>query len=800
MKRINFLTTGFALLPLAVFSAKNIQGKPNIIYILADDMGYSDMSWQNSSIKTPNLDRLKAEGMFLDRNYVQPQSSPSRVALLTGNYPYRYGLHEHIVLSSSYTGIPGEVKTIAEKMKEGGYETAIIGKWHVGGHKQSFLPHNQGFDHSFVCINGAISYWNYTHAGVNDLIRNGEKVYPPSSLDSETSGNTYSTYMWANEAIDVIVNRNKKQPLFLYLSFTAPHHPLNAPQENLNRYPEEKIESYWSRADKNKGRTALSRKYYMAMVDAMDMAIGDILKTLEKEGMTENTLIVFCSDNGGIIEADNRPLRSMKGDTFEGGIRVPGIIYWPGSVKSGSKSSELIHICDWYPTFAELAGMSCDKENIDGISAVNIILGRKGKRDVVPIISAGRHALVNQRFALVGSSENYQRALINGLSEFQLYDLEQDVSQKKPTVKFPDIKKKMQKQFMKYFSGVNRGYFNWDIKYSRYRNEEKKTGDHNYDFVINDLPQTDVRRSGSNTSITIFPVCDELMYTLQASVDGMKWKDVDKLICRKNAEKYTFPIIPNYNNFKEYRVLTNNHFGLPTRDAFLLDKVYQTGSVYKEANFAFMKEFLPPVDGFLRIADVSESQHIQIKAESLSYCSFPQEGGSLELKSRSTVNPTYLTRYFIEPLSKGKIFASMLIEFKALEAESVGEINWLVQNGWNGPTEKQISVTFQNDGIYCRQADVPESQKSEKWLAKYDNKVVNIVFEFDLGATGQDELKIYINPVDYEKMKPNAILHGEFTFDRLQFALLGRVGGTLAIDEICIARDLNDLKYYYSRN
>lgn len=800
MKGINFLTTGFVLIPLTVFSAQNIQKKPNIIYILADDMGYSDMSWQNSSIKTPNLDRLKAEGMFLDRNYVQPQSSPSRVSLLTGNYPYRYGLHEHIVLSSSYTGIPGEVKTIAEKMKEGGYETAIIGKWHVGGRNQSYLPHNQGFDHSFVCINGGISYWNYTHSGVNDLIRNGEKVYPPSSLDSEASGNLYSTYMWANEAIDVIANRNKKQPLFLYLAFTAPHHPLNAPKELLNRYPEEKIDSYWSGSDTEKARTALSRRYYMAMVDAMDKAIGDVLMTLEKEGMTENTLIVFCSDNGGIIEADNRPLRSIKGDSFEGGIRVPGIVYWPGTVKPGSQSSELIHICDWYPTFAELAGMSCDKENIDGISAVNIILGGKGKRDVVPIISAGRHALVNQRFALVGSSENYQRSLINGLSEFQLYDLEEDVSQKKPTVKYPDIKKKMQEQFMKYFSGVNRGYFNWDIKYSKYRNEEKKTGDHNNDFVINDLPQTDVRRSGSNTSITLSPVCDELMYTLQGSADGMKWEDVDKYICREDAEKYTFPIIPNSNNLKEYRVLTKRHFGLPMRDAFSLDKAYQKGLVYKETNFASMKEFLPRVDGFLRIADVSESQNIQIKGESLSFGSFPLEGGCLELKSKSAVNPTFITRYFVEPLSQGKIFASMLIKFEALEAESVGEINWLVQNGWNGPTEKQISVAFQNDGIYCRQADSPLSQKSEKWLAKYDNKVLNIVFEFDLGATGRDELKIYINPVNFEKMKPDAVMYGEFTFDRLQFALSGRTGGTLAIDEICIGREINDLKCYYSHN
>ncbi len=234
------------LIVILISVGLHAQEKPNIIFILADDMGYSDMSWQGSSIQTPNLDKLAERGMFLERNYVQPQCSPSRVALLTGNYPYRYGLHEHVVLSQSYTGIPGEAKTIAEKMKEGGYKTSIIGKWHVGGSKQSQLPHNQGFDHSFVCLNGAISYWNYTFAGASDLIRNGEKVYAPSNLDSEESGNTYSTYMWANEAVEVIKGHDKSQSLFMYLAFNAPHHPLDAPQKILDKYSEGDIEEYWS--------------------------------------------------------------------------------------------------------------------------------------------------------------------------------------------------------------------------------------------------------------------------------------------------------------------------------------------------------------------------------------------------------------------------------------------------------------------------------------------------------------------------------------------------------------------------
>jgi len=159
--------------------------------------------------------------MFLARNYMQPQCTPSRVALLTGNYPYRFGLHEHIVLDRSLNGVPGEVKTIAEKMKEGGYRTAVIGKWHVGGHLESYMPHNQGFDHSFICINGTCNYWNYTFAGANDLIRNGKKVYADSPKNTEASGNLYATDMWAQEAVDVINRHDEKDPLFMFLSFNA---------------------------------------------------------------------------------------------------------------------------------------------------------------------------------------------------------------------------------------------------------------------------------------------------------------------------------------------------------------------------------------------------------------------------------------------------------------------------------------------------------------------------------------------------------------------------------------------------
>jgi arylsulfatase A-like enzyme len=794
MKKSILIALVSVFMSCSILLAQNSKVAPNIIFILADDMGYSDMSWQSSAIQTPTLDKMKDQGLFLERHYAQPQCTPTRVALLTGNYPYRYGLHEHIVMPSSYTGIPGDTKTIAEKMKEGGYKTAIIGKWHVGGSKQSYLPHNQGFDYSFVGINGQISYWNYTHQGTSDLMRNGKKVYAPSMVNSEKSGNTYATYMWANEAIDLINDHDKKQPLFMYLSLNAPHHPLDAPKDKLDKYPLDKIEEYWSGREAKKGRKAKSRQYYMAMVDAMDEAIGNVVKAVEENGMKENTLIVFCSDNGGIIEADNRPFRSGKGDSFEGGIRVPAIAYWPGKIKAGSKSRELVHMSDWYSTFAELAGLDVEKEKKDGVSAVSILKGEKGKREHISIISAGRHALISSKFALVGSTENYQRSVNNLLSEFQLYDLEEDKAQKQPTAAYPDIEKEMKQQLATTFSKVNRGYFNWDIKYAKHRSDNKKL-EHNFDKVINDQPVLTVSHSGNKTSVAVAPVSNKLVYTLQGSADGKIWKNLDEYICRNNAEKYVFPTFPTNKNLKEYRVQTADHFDLPLHDGFSLDNAYKIGPLFTESNSALMNLTLPLINGFLTVADISGGEQLQIINENLKYGDFPREGGALQLKSKSQDIPAYLTRYFIEPQSRGKVYASMLVQFQAQESESIGEINWLVQNGWNGPTEKQVSLSFQNDGIYIKQADPLKVEDSISWLAKHDNKVLCVVFEFDLGTIGNDILNVYINPDNVNNMIPTASYQGEFTFDRLQFKMNGRTSGTMTIDEIHVGRKLEDVMY-----
>ncbi len=758
--------------------------KPNIIFILADDMGYSDMNWQGSPIQTPHLDMLAREGMFLSRNYVQPQCTPTRIAFLTGNYPYRYGLHEHVLGSFSMNGIPAGEKTVAEKMKEGGYRTAIIGKWHAGGYTESYLPHNQGFDHSFVCISGAISYWNYTSGTNSSVIRNGEKYYAGSMVDGEESGNTYSTEMWKNEAVDLIHNHDKKQPLFLYLPFNAPHYPLHAPKKVFDKYRDLDIDAYWSGPGASLGRNASSRRLYMAMVDAMDVAIGGVVEALESEDMLKNTLIVFCSDNGGIQEGDNRPLRSYKGDSFEGGVRVPGIAFWQGKIDPGTSSAELVYVADWYATFAEIAGMNTNGEEKDGLSALNVLLGGAGSRDHVPIISAARHAYITPDFSLVGSGENYQRILNQDMSGFRLYNLKEDLSQKHPTSHHPVLMASMKDSLKFHFKKTHRGYFNWDMMYSKYRTK-KNSVDHELDLAIDDTPELKVVKSGKGRKVSISPVHSELTYTLFSTLDGISWRKNATYVCRMDADEYTFPEVNPERNVKEYRIETANHFGLPIRETFSLQEDYIPGPLNE----------VPSMDGFLSVTDQSGGDKVQIAETSLEYPNWPSKGGALQMTFNKYDKEPSFTRYFIQPHSRGKVYASMLVQFEGMEEECMGEINWLVQNGWNGATEKQASLVFQQDGIYIDKAD-PMPPNTRKWLSEHHRKVVCILFEFDLGTIGEDTLKVYINPSGEARLnEPHAIMNGEFTFDRLQFKLTARTASFMTVDEVRVGRHLEEVLY-----
>jgi arylsulfatase A-like enzyme len=322
--------------PLAAGEAKS---KPNIVVLLLDDLGYTDVGFNGGDIKTPNIDRLAGSGVKLGAFYVQPVCSPTRAALLTGRYPMRHGLQVGVVRPWAQYGLPLEERTLAQALKAAGYVTAIVGKWHLGHFQPAYLPTARGFDHQYGHYNGALDYFTHVRDGGFDWHRN----------DKVCRDEGYTTTLLGDEAVRLIEKHDTAQPLFIYTAFNAPHTPLQALPEHLKQYE--------SIPDK-------TRRTYCAMVHAVDEQIGRIVAALEKRGMTENTLIIFSSDNGGPVNlgATNGRLRAGKGSLYEGGVRSPAFVTWPGKLKAGTTNNEPLHIVDLYPTLVKLGGGSLQQK------------------------------------------------------------------------------------------------------------------------------------------------------------------------------------------------------------------------------------------------------------------------------------------------------------------------------------------------------------------------------------------------------------------------------------------------------
>jgi len=325
-------------LPLSGFRGEGSR-KPNIVFILADDLGYSDLSYCGGWIQTPNIDKLAAAGTHLDQFYVQPLCSPTRASLMTGRYPMRYGLQAGVIRPWAQHGLPLEERTLAEALKAAGYATAICGKWHLGHLDHRYLPTARGFDHQYGHYNGAIDYFTHTRDGALDWNRD----------DKPLREEGYSTDLIAAESVRLIEKHDFSQPLFLYIPFNAPHSPFRAPQSYLDLF---------------KSIQEPRKRAYAAMVTCMDNAIGQIVSALDKRGVINNTLIFFCSDNGGMnIVSNNRPLRGEKGLLYEGGIRVRAFAVWPGVLEPGKVIREPLHMVDMFPTLLKLAGGSLEPKN-----------------------------------------------------------------------------------------------------------------------------------------------------------------------------------------------------------------------------------------------------------------------------------------------------------------------------------------------------------------------------------------------------------------------------------------------------
>ncbi|MBI1310670.1 sulfatase-like hydrolase/transferase [bacterium] len=336
-----------ATILLFVVGAVQAADRPNIVVMIADDLGWGDVGFHGSRIETPNIDHLAKRGTQLNQFYVQPVCSPTRGAFLTGRYPMRLGLQCGVVRPWAKHGLSLDERTLPQALREAGYSTAICGKWHLGHFQPEYLPTRRGFDLQYGHYNGALDYFTHIRDGGFDWHRNDQPNYDEG----------YSTDLIGRAAVQIIAEHDQVKPLFLYVPLNAPHTPLQAPQEWLQKYAHFK--------QKN-------RQTYAAMVACMDAAVGQIVGALDEHHFpAERTLIFFCSDNGGIRKlGSNRELRDGKGSLYEGGVRVPAVAVWPGHVKAGAIVDEPLHIVDLYPTLLNLAGGTTEgSKPLDGRDA-----------------------------------------------------------------------------------------------------------------------------------------------------------------------------------------------------------------------------------------------------------------------------------------------------------------------------------------------------------------------------------------------------------------------------------------------
>ena len=362
----------FTILSLLIISCKSSSDyAPNIIVIISDDQGYADVGFHGSKeIFTPNIDRIASNGVVFSQGYVSyAVCSPSRAGLITGKYQNRFGYTRNILLApkDSLMGLPLSEQTLPDVLNNVDYKTKAIGKWHLGAH-ESLVPERRGFDEFFGFIIGGHRYFP-EDLTLNDLTEARSQMdgYITRIYDNGNRIDTkkYLTEELSDNAVQFIED-NSDDPFFLYLSYNAPHTPLQATERDLERNSHIEIEK---------------RRTYAAMVSSMDDGIGLILDKLEEKKISENTIVIFFSDNGGVEWynfSDNGILRGIKGDFFEGGIRVPFTMQWPKKIKPGIIYDKPIIALDVFATVASAA--SAEKyimNDIDGVDLLPYINGEK---------------------------------------------------------------------------------------------------------------------------------------------------------------------------------------------------------------------------------------------------------------------------------------------------------------------------------------------------------------------------------------------------------------------------------------
>ncbi|WP_295401874.1 arylsulfatase [uncultured Thiocystis sp.] len=441
-----FAVTSAQAAPTQTDAPSTAGSKPNIVVILADDLGNADLGYRGSDIQTPNIDALAQEGVRLENFHGEPVCTPARAALMTGRYPMRQGLQTLVIFPNHRYGLPTDERTLPQALKDAGYATYMVGKWHLGHADQKFWPQNRGFDHFYGNTVGEVDYFTHKRSGILDWQRNGEFI------DEEG----YYLDLIGDEAVKLIEHQDKDQPFLLYFASLAPHAPYQAPKAMEDRYAA-------TIADP-------TRRTYAAMITSLDDQVGRIVDTLDKRGLRENTLIVFSSDNGGprsavvasgahspeeraasgvkqeSLPASNGELRGGKGSLHEGGVRVPTIVNWPGKLQP-RVVDEPLHMVDIMPTALALAGAPANPTDkpLDGVDLWATLATGQGSThdDILVNVEAFRGAVIKGKWKLV------KIALLPGKTE--LFDLSTDPGEKNNVAEQnPEVVRDLERRLIAY--------------------------------------------------------------------------------------------------------------------------------------------------------------------------------------------------------------------------------------------------------------------------------------------------------------------------------------------------------------
>lgn len=426
-----------------------VNPRPNIIFILTDDLGYTDLGcYGNPYHRTPHIDALARQGMRFKQAYVaSPVCSPSRAAIMTGKHPARLHLTNFLVgertnvaspvLPAPWAkgGLPGSEITLAELMKEQGYTTGMVGKWHLGG-KDGQIPSHQGFDYDRVISKNGLDYYNYTITSKNETV-------------FEDDGTSYLTDRLTDYGVDFI-DKNKGKSFFLYMAYSVPHVMIVPRGDKLkkylldyNKYEEKYNPDYAAKIDGGPGipmgeYKARFNPYYAAMLESMDDGVGRIMEKLKALGLDHNTIVVFTSDNGGVglpelghVPTNLEPFRMWKGHLYEGGVRVPLIVTWPEKIQGNGLNDHYVTGTDHLPTLMELLNVKKLPADMDGRSYLKTLYQPETHFDRGPIFWHYPH-FSNQGSRPSGAIRMGDYKLVESYEtgEVELYDLKNDIAEK----------------------------------------------------------------------------------------------------------------------------------------------------------------------------------------------------------------------------------------------------------------------------------------------------------------------------------------------------------------------------------